>query len=430
MNKITLKRIDLWKVLYLYLIFQPSLAEQIVNERLNTIVTYSDEVICVVLVILVLAVNKFELHLLKFERRMLFFIIIFELLGIASGLYYRYQDIQYMLVDAFTCVKFFIFYYGARILTKGKLTDRYFFSLNNICKLLAAVLFLLTMHELFMTPWWPTHDYRYFANSIELFFGHPESLARACMTIILILAYNSRYLKNNIIYMLLLSVVMVLTFRTKAIVAIFAFWLTYIYFVRLGFKNKLPFAIAAIVGGGYMGYDSFTGYYVNFRESIRLRLTEDSVYLANKFFPLGTGFGSYASSMAAQYYSKLYIKLGYLKIWGMGRDSGFLSDTFWPIVIAQTGWFGTAAFALAIIELIMFIIKSAKKDVIFFWIAISYVLYDLISSLAAPAFFYPAAMAPYMLLGMMVSIMEFPKEENDVTASPAAKNTPQGDDRE
>ena len=95
----------------------------------------------------------------------------------------------------------------------------------------------------------------------------------------------------------------------------------------------------------------------------------------------------------------------------MGRKSKYLSDTFWPIVIAQTGWLGTVAFSLAIIQLIIYILKSAKKDLVFFWVASSIVLYDLISSFAAPAFFYPAAMAPYMLLGLMVSILEFPKEE-------------------
>ena len=91
--------------------------------------------------------------------------------------------------------------------------------------------------------------------------------------------------------------------------------------------------------------------------------------------------------MAAQHYSKLYVELGYLRVWGMGRKSKYLSDTFWPIVIAQTGWLGTVAFSLAIIQLIIYILKSAKKDLVFFWVASSIVLYDLISSFAAPAFF-------------------------------------------
>lgn len=422
MTKFSFKRINLWKLLYIYLIFQPSLPDLISNSLLNTVVTYSDEIISVGLLVLVLALNKFEVHLLKFERRMLFFVAIFELLGIAAGLYYGYQRFPYMLVDAFTCVKFFVFYYSARIMTKGRLTDKFFFSINNVCKLLAVAFFVLAMHDMFMSPWWPSHDYRYFGTSVMLFFGHPESLARACISVVFVLAYNTKYFKNNFIYLILLTVVMIFTFRTKAMVAIFAFWVIYIYFIKIGFKNKIPVIVAGIIGGSYIGYDSFSGYYTNVRESIRLRLTEDSVKLANKYFPMGTGFGSFASSMAAQHYSKLYVNLGYLRIWGMGRRSRYLSDTFWPIVIGQTGWFGTAAFSLAIIQLLIYILKSAKKDVVFFWVAISIVLYDLISSLAAPAFFYPAAMAPYMLLGMMVSIYEFPKVEETESDNSADTN--------
>ena len=409
--KLSFKKIDIWKVLYVYLIFQPSLPDLISNSFLNSVITYSDEAISLCLLALVLAINKFEVHLLKFERRMLLFTIIFELVGIFAGLYYNYQTVAYTLVDAFTCIKFFTFYYSARILSKGRLTDRYFFSLNNVCKLLATAFFLLTLHERFMTPWWPTHDYRIFGESVMLFFGHPESLARACITVIFVLAYNTKYFKNNFIYMIMLTGVMLLTNRTKAIVAIFAFWVIYIYFIKIGFKNKLPILVAGGIGGAYLGYDSFNGYYGNVRESIRLRLTQDSVKIANQHFPIGTGFGSFASNMAAQHYSKLYVELGYLRVWGMGRKSKYLSDTFWPIVIAQTGWLGTVAFSLAIIQLIIYILKSAKKDLVFFWVASNIVLYDLISSFAAPAFFYPAAMAPYMLLGLMVSILEFPKEE-------------------
>ena len=95
---------------------------------------------------------------------------------------------------------------------------------------------------------------------------------------------------------------------------------------------------------------------------------------------------------------------------GLEEGGNFLSDTFWPTVIAQTGWLGLASFCLALLSMITYIIKSRKTDVYYFWVALSIVTHDLISSFAAPAFFYPSAMAPFLFLGLITSIHEFPKE--------------------
>lgn len=413
--KITLRKVDIWKYLFLYLIFQPSLSDLVTNNFFGTIIQYSDEAIGAIMVIVVLfRTLKSEIKLLKFEQAMLVFMIIFELFGIISGLIYHYQQTQYMFVDAYTCTKFFLYYLCARLLTQGKLTDKYFFSINRICKILAVVFFVLALHDAFLTPWFKVRDFRYFANSVCLFFGHPEHLARVCITIIFLLAYNYRYYKHNIYYILMLTGVMILTFRTKAIVAVFVLFIFYIYFVKFKFKSLVPVGIASVAGAGYFGYDSLSNYYLDTDTSARKILTEDSIALAKQFFPRGTGFGSYGSSMAAQYYSELYVRLGYYKMYGSGLDEekgNYLSDTFWPIVIAQTGWIGLASFCLALLSMIIYVINSRKTDVYYFWVAISIIAHDLISSFAAPAFFYPSAMAPFLLLGLITSIHEFPKKE-------------------
>ena len=98
-----------------------------------------------------------------------------------------------------------------------------------------------------------------------------------------------------------------------------------------------------------------------------------SLLIMKDYFPIGTGFGSYGSSMAAQFYSRLYINLGYYRYTaqGMSEENGdFLSDTLWPIVIAQTGWIGTASFVMALLSMITYIIRSRRTDVYYFWVAI------------------------------------------------------------
>lgn len=410
---IRFNKIDIWKILFLYLIFQPSISENIGKSPLAPIITYSDEVIAIIITIAVLfKLLQNKAKLLKFEQGMLIGLIMFEFFGIFSGIHYNYQETQYMLIDAFTCIKFFIYYLGTRVLTQDKLSKDYLVSLNNICKILAVVLFVFAIHDAFFTPWFPVGDYRYFTNSVILWFWHPESLSKASITIIFILAYNYKKYKNNIYYIFLLTVVMILTFRTKAIVSVVILYIFYLYFIKFNFKSLIPVGIATVAGASYFGYDSLNFYYVEIEDSARNILTRDSLALSKQFFPLGTGFGTYGSSMAAQHYSNLYYTLGYNRIYKMNEyDTSYLSDTFWPIVIAQTGWLGLISFFFALSNMIVYIIKSRKSDTYYFWVAMSIIIYDLISSFATSAFFHPSSMAPYLLLGLLTSIHEFPKKQ-------------------
>ena len=417
--KITLKKNNIWKYLFVYLIFQPTFQYNITNEFIAKVLNYTDEIIGVIMFIMVLfKAMKAEITLLKFERFMLIFMFIFEIFGIISAFVYKYQDIGYSFVDAYTCAKFFIYYICARLLTQGKLTDKYFFSINGICKFIAVIFFVFALHDAFMSPWWPVGDYRVFTHSVALFFYIPDALARASITVIFVLAYNYRYYKRNIYYIMMLTVVMILTFRTKAIVAVFVLYIFYIYFIKFKFKSLIPIGVATVAGASYFGYDSLNFYYVEVEGSARNILTRDSITLAKNFFPLGTGFGSYGSRMASQNYSKLYINLGYYKYaaQGMSEENGiYLSDTFWPIVIAQTGWIGTVSFVMALLSMITYIIRSRKTDVYYFWVAISIVINDLIASFASSAFFSPSSMAPFLLLGLITSIHEFPKKSQKLT---------------
>lgn len=415
-----IRSIDIWKFLFLYLIFQPTIPSLIANNTISTIFNYSDEVIGIILVaVVIFRAMRSQITLLKFEKYMLVFMIIFEIFGLISGFFYDFQSKVYVLTDAYTCSKFFIYYLCARLLTQEKLDEKYFFSINRICKIIAVIFFVLTLHDAFLSPWFPVADYRYFTHSVMLFFEHPEFLARASMTIIFLLGYNYRYYKHNIYYIFMLTVVMLLTFRTKAIVAVFVFYMFYLYFVKFNFRSLLPVGIGTVAGGAYFGYDSLYKYYIQNDKFARKILTDDSIRIAKNYFPFGSGFGTFGSNIAAQNYSKLYLKLGYYRMRdsGLEEDGNFLSDTFWPTVIAQTGWIGLGSFCLAILSMLIYILRSRRTDIYFFWIALSIMTYELISSFAAPAFFYPSAMAEFMFLGLITSIHEFPKENKAFTNS-------------
>lgn len=76
-------------------------------------------------------------------------------------------------------------------------------------------------------------------------------------------------------------------------------------------------------------------------ESVRMVFIKYAIVTANTFLPLGAGFATYGTEMAARYYSPLYVKYGWLTRWGMNpEENQFLNDTFFAGILGQFGWIG------------------------------------------------------------------------------------------
>ncbi len=85
-----------------------------------------------------------------------------------------------------------------------------------------------------------------------------------------------------------------------------------------------------------------------------------SVDIAKDYFPLGAGLGRYGSWISSLYYSPIYEQYGISKIWGMSRDMpNFIMDTFWPMVIGETGFIGFILY----LGIILIFCKSLSKQI-------------------------------------------------------------------
>lgn len=81
--------------------------------------------------------------------------------------------------------------------------------------------------------------------------------------------------------------------------------------------------------------------YITNTNSIRYLFLVNSFKTAGTYFPFGSGFATYGSDQAFKDYSQLYYQYGYYKMLGLDPiDGSYTSDTFWPMAIAQFGWFG------------------------------------------------------------------------------------------
>jgi hypothetical protein len=127
--------------------------------------------------------------------------------------------------------------------------------------------------------------------------------------------------------------------------------------------------------------------------------------LANKYFPLGTGFATFGSALAAENYSPLYVSLGFNSLHGgSAADPRFLSDSFWPTVIAQTGWIGGLLFLGVVICLVVLVFRTPNRLQYVFWSMLTIVMYELIASSSESAFFNPTCGILMAVFGLMINI--------------------------
>jgi hypothetical protein len=76
----------------------------------------------------------------------------------------------------------------------------------------------------------------------------------------------------------------------------------------------------------------------------RIALYSTSVLIARDDFPFGAGLGRYGSGVSRDPYSPVYAQYGLDKIDGLSpTHSSFVSDTFWPRILGETGVIGLVA---------------------------------------------------------------------------------------
>lgn len=88
-----------------------------------------------------------------------------------------------------------------------------------------------------------------------------------------------------------------------------------------------------------------------------------SVEIAKDYFPFGAGFGRYGSWLSRKYYSPLYDEYNLSNVYGMTEEKpSFINDTFWPMILGETGFIGLALFAGILLSFFRTIYKQIKSE--------------------------------------------------------------------
>lgn len=367
-----------------------------------TVINYFDEAYIILLWFSALVKNDGKIHLDREDKRILFLSLIFVVLGLFSNFSNDYQAFGYAISDAFICTKFSLVYLGIRQYARNRReNEAIILSLYKLCKIFVLVCFVLAVVNL-IVPIFPLGEFRYFMNAITLFFPHPTYLAIASISALCAIIVKQSIVqdKKDMVYVVLGLIVTCSTVRSKAIAGVLCIFFIYLYFIKFKIKNKLVAGVSALAIGIVTGYDQLIFYFgghskydLNF---VRERLLLDSGKIANRFFPLGSGFGTFASNIAAEHWSALYNEYNY--VYGP-----FLSDSFWPIVVAQTGWIGLIVFIFIIITYLLRTVKLQTVNIYLFWAGLSILCYELICSVGESAFFNPAVCPLFILMGLIVN---------------------------
>lgn len=376
-----------------------------------TVINYFDEAYIILLWFSALVKNDGKIYLDRDDKSILFLSLIFVVLGLASNFSNDYQAFGYAISDAFICTKFSLVYLDIRQYVRNRReNEAIILSLYKFCRIFVLVCFVLAIINIVL-PIFPVGEFRYFMNTITLFFPHPTYLAIASISAVCVIIAKQSILqdKKDLVYVVLGLMVTCFTVRSKAIAGALSIFFIYLYFIKFKIKNKLVAGVSALAIGIVTGYDQIVFYFggrskydLNF---VRERLLLDSGKIANRFFPIGSGFGTFASNIAAEHWSTLYNEYNY--VYGP-----FLSDSFWPIVVAQTGWIGLIVFIFIIITYLLRIVKLQTVNIYLFWAGLSILCYELICSVGESAFFNPAVCPLFILIGLIVNQGELLRNES------------------
>jgi len=348
-------------------------------------------------------VKRGKLRISGKAKGMVLPLIIFLLTGILGNLIFRYQPTTAVLIDIYTNFKFFLSmvtgYYLLRGIDKWHGRDGLIFHAKAMALLLFVLLCADQLLHVFDSP-----GTRYGIRVTQLMYGHATHLAAAVVFLLSVLTMF--YHDKNLPHIVMSLCVLVFTVRGKAIAgaAIYCvvFYFIVIYRKKLRYWHVVLIALIALL----IGWEQIYGYYLeNVTESARAMLTTTSFEILKDYFPIGTGFGTYASAQASEHYSPVYIKYGLYNIYGLAENkTWFGSDTFWPIIFGQTGFIGSICFVMAIGMLFLQILKVRKTSIPAYAAGIFIFMYLMISSTSEAAFNNAISIPLAMMLGYVLSL--------------------------
>ncbi len=210
----------------------------------------------------------------------------------------------------------------------------------------------------------------YRTEAVHSVFPHPGeySLFMSILFAITFARFAVRRNKADLIFTLLFAASIMLSLRLKGFLSLAAVALIVALVQAIASKRGvitiLLVGLLLIVGiysveGSVLAKQVAT--YTSTEASARAQLYKTGERIANSDFPLGAGFGRYASYASRIYYSPIYYQYELNSIYGLSKTfPAFIDDTSWPSVIGETGYGGLVMYLAGILFIIVALIRRLR----------------------------------------------------------------------
>lgn len=387
-----IKRIDVVYYLLLIIILFQSILEEFID-----VWSGFDEVLTVAVVIIAVRL-KLKNKRFSVRREDIIFgaaLLLYVLAGTVSSAVCQFQSLPVSGISAFLSVKWFLLFWGIQeIYANGYILQTEKWN-QNVVYLLIFTVFVWENIFFFLIP--------------GTFYGFPYwDLVAKCVFLIGLLTINWKKRTLDYISLMLLCEMLLLTERAKAYALVALVFVLMYWILR---KNKrITLALLVILGLLLIivAWDKVYFYYIEGarpeHDYARARLFKTAGEIARDYFPLGTGWGTYASHYAEKYYSPVYYIYKISEHGELGfRNRLYLKDAYWPIVLGETGVIGTAAVMLVIVWLFQKIQILWTADKRKYLVGIMIWVYMLITTVEETGFQQPVLMCLAGLLGAVLS---------------------------
>lgn len=376
---------------------------------------FFDELVTILLVLNILIILARKQVTIKcvlyiYELLGLVVLALIVTIGLVGGYVSCVQlDIKPVIIDIFTCIKFPIALACGYIAFVNK--RRLFTLLLGEVKIMILVMLPFAIMNQFIDIGM-RYDFRYGLYSYQFIFGHPASLA-AVVVGFLVLFFAQK--KLDVRWLVLCWILLLSTLRSTAIVfTVFSILMCLFLKTnrRIGFGQIAAFVLVVAC----FGWSQIQYYFFNTDRTARSELLNAGLQIANHYFPLGSGFATFASNITAstEYYSSLYHRYELDSVYGLTIDDPrFLSDSFWPIILGQFGWIGTILFILMIVLLFAGCLSRSRicgYSILPFITGLGYLL---LTSVSASAFFHPSAIFLAVCIAVALSWQMYTARESE-----------------
>ena len=234
-------------------------------------------------------------------------------------------------------------------------TDRLFLFLLRLSKIMLMILFVCSCLNLFIEIGMrgPNGEFSFLSQ-----FGGTVG----CWIILFLSICYSDLKSSRFFWFIIAGVTMFFSQSDLGMLGIVLIALVYIFFEkqkRFHWYYIVPISIVGV----WISWKEISTYLLD-STAPRAELLIYSFVTAFKFFPIGAGFSTYASSMAVSNYSKLYYLYGFNNQFGMSKENAlFLMDSYYPMIIGELGVLGVILFCVMIWNIFKSIQMTSNREI-------------------------------------------------------------------